>query len=412
MVIDATTSDFIDSHTDGDVQQLALQASRWPEVDMPMALQQIAGRQAARDKLPLWAATQGLLYPPHLSMEQCSSQVTAFYKAALVRGDSLCDLTGGLGVDFAFMARGLNRATYVEQQEQLCDIARHNLPLLGLPDATVVCADAVEFLRQMSQVDTIYIDPARRDQSGKRVYALADCTPDVATLAPVLLNKGRQVIIKLSPMLDIRQALRQLPCVEQVHIVSVRGECKELLLIIRRAYYGEVAVHCVNDDQRFDYTLGQELCDAPVWDEQMSEGTLWLHEANASIMKAGCHDLLAQRLGLCVVSRDSHLMVSDHVVAGFPGRSFAVQAVAKLNKRELRMAMQGITHANVAVRNFPMSAPQLARRLKVKDGGNTYVFGTTTATARHIIFIATAYPTGMNLKANKEKNNLTEFDAV
>ena len=385
MMLDDKTLEFVREHREDDVRRLALQAARWPDVDMPTALQQIAGRQVARAKLPSWAAIEAILYPPHLSLEQCSSERTAHYKSMLVEGETLVDLTGGLGVDFAFMAQGRSRATYVERQETLCDVARHNLPLLGLPHAQVVCADAEDYIVRMDEVDTIYLDPARRGNAGQRVYALADCSPDVSTLAPTLLAKAKTVIIKLSPMLDMHQALRQLPCVAQVHIVSMRGECKELLLVLRRGHDGDVTIHCVNDDQRFSYVLGEERCHAQVWDETMPEGGLWLCEANASIMKAGCHDLVAARLGLQVMSRDSHLMVADHCVEDFPGRIFMVQSVTTMNKRELRESMQGITHANVAVRNFPMSAPELARRLKVKDGGDCYLFGTTTSTGKHII---------------------------
>ena len=393
MELDEKTLEFVREHGEEDVRRLALQAARWPNMDMPAALQQIAGRQVARVKLPSWAAIEGILYPPHLSLEQCSSEQTARYKSMLVDGETLVDLTGGLGVDFAFMAQGRSRATYVERQETLCDLARHNLPLLGLPQAQVVCADAEDYLTHMDEVDTLYIDPARRDSAGKRVYALADCTPDVSALAPTLLAKANTVIVKLSPMLDMHQALRQLPGVAQVHIVSVRGECKELLLVLRRGHEGDVTMHCVNDNQRFCYTLGEERSSSPmVWDEVVPESGLWLCEANASIMKAGCHDLVAARLGLQVMSRDSHLMVVDHCVEDFPGRVFKVRAVTTMNKRELKAAMQGITHANVAVRNFPMSAPELARRLKVKDGGDTYIFGTTTATGRHVII--TASPPG------------------
>ncbi len=385
MEVDEKTLEFVREHREDDVRRLALQAAGWPDVDMPTALQQIAGQQVARAKLPSWAAIEGILYPPHLSLEQCSSERTAHYKSMLVEGETLVDLTGGLGVDFAFMAQGRSQATYVERQETLCDLARHNLPLLGLPHAQVVCADAEDHLMHMDKVDTIYLDPARRGNAGQRVYALADCTPDVSALAPTLLAKAKTVIIKVSPMLDMHQALRQLPCVAQVHIVSVRGECKELLMVLRRGHDREVTIHCVNDDQRFSYVLGEERCHAHVWDETLPEGGLWLCEANASIMKAGCHNLVAARLGLQVVSHDSHLMVADCCVEDFPGRIFKVQAVTTMNKRELREAMQGITHANVAVRNFPMSAPELARRLKVKDGGDTYIFGTTTATGKHII---------------------------
>ena len=390
MNIDDKTQQFVLRHADDDVRQLALQSSRWPDVDMTVALQQIAGRQVARTKVPSWAAIDGIVYPPHLSLEQCSSEKTARYKAALVEGCSLTDLTGGLGVDFAFMAQGLDHATYVERQPHLCEMARHNLPLLGLPEAQVVCGDGVEHLKHMNEVDTLYLDPARRDAAGNRVYGLADCTPDVSVLAPDLLSKAHTVIIKLSPMLDLHQALRQLPHVEQAHIVAVHGECKEMLVVMRRGHNGDVAVHCVNDEQSFHYTLGQEGASAPIWDETLPMQGLWLYEPNAAIMKAGCHDLVAARLGLQVMSHDSHLMVADHLIENFPGRVFRIDTISTMNKRELKALLQGITHANVAVRNFPLRAPDLARRLKVKDGGDCYLFGTTTATKKHIIIKCTS----------------------
>ena len=391
-MIDTATLRFVQEHEHDDVRRLALQAARWPDVDMAAALQQIAGLQVARSKVPTWATVDGILYPPHLSLEQCSSEQTARYKAALVQGASLCDLTGGLGVDFAFMAQGVEQATYVERQPHLCELARHNLPLLGLTQARVECADAVDHLRQMEPVDTIYLDPARRDLAGNRVYALSDCSPDVSVLAPTLLQKASTIIVKLSPMLDLHQALRQLPCVEQVHIVAVRGECKEMLMVMRRDTGGDVAVHCVNDSTRFGYALGESCPPAAVWHETLPEQGLWLYEPNAAIMKAGCHELLATRLGLQVMSHDSHLMVGERHAEGFPGRTFRVEAVSTMNKRELRTLLLGITHANVAVRNFPLRAPELARRLKVKDGGDTYIFGTTTATGRHIILRAKLAP--------------------
>lgn len=391
-MIDTATLRFVHEHEFDDVRRLALQAARWPDVDMAAALQQIAGLQVARSKVPTWATVDGILYPPHLSLEQCSSEQTARYKATLVQGASLCDLTGGLGVDFAFMAQGVEQATYVERQPHLCELARHNLPLLGLTQARVECADAVDHLHQMEPVDTIYLDPARRDLAGNRVYALSDCSPDVSTLAPTLLQKASTIIVKLSPMLDLHQALRQLPCVEQVHIVAVRGECKEMLMVMRRGAGGDVAVHCVNDSTRFGYALGESCPPAAVWHETLPEQGLWLYEPNAAIMKAGCHELLATRLGLQVMSHDSHLMVGERHAEGFPGRTFRVEAVSTMNKRELRTLLQGITHANVAVRNFPLRAPELARRLKVKDGGDTYIFGTTTATGRHIILRAKLAP--------------------
>lgn len=373
--------EFARAHRNDNVRELALKARTFPGIDMAQALQQIAGWQIAREKLPRWASIEDIVYGPQLAMEQCSSQVTAAYKAALAEGDTITDLTGGLGVDFSFMADG-RRGTYVERQEQLCDIARHNFAVLGL-DALVVNGDGVEHLNMMDPVDTIYIDPARRDKAGNRVFALADCTPDVTLLAPQMLEKANTVIIKLSPMLDHRAAVAQLPCVSQVHIISVHGECKELLLVLKRGYEGNVTVHCVNDDDQVTFTLGEENTPAPVWDE--TSAPLYMYEPNASIMKAGCYGLMARQREMAVISPDSHLLVSDMPDEEFAGRAFRVEAISSMNKKDIKAFMQGVTKANVAVRNFPMKANELAKRLKVSDGGDIYIFGTTTASGKHVL---------------------------
>lgn len=373
--------EFAREHRCENVRDLALKPRAYPGIDMPLALQQVAGWQIACDKLPRWAANDDIVYGPQLSMEQCSSQATALYKAALVEGDSIVDLTGGLGVDFSFMSQG-RKGTYVEQQEHLCEIARHNFKVLGL-DATVINGDGIEHLKTMAPCGTIYIDPARRDKAGNRVFALSDCTPDVTILAPLMLEKAPKVIIKLSPMLDHRATAAQLPGMEQIHIISVHGECKELLVVLRRDYQGSIGVHCVNDDDTLSFTLGEENIPATVWDEVSTP--LYMYEPNASIMKAGCYTLQAAKYGLEVVGPDSHLLVGSKHVESFAGRAWAIEAVGTMNKKELKAFMQGVTKANVAVRNFPIKANELARRLRVNDGGDTYIIGTTTASGKHVL---------------------------
>ena len=387
VMIDEATQRFVAEHADGDVRQLALQASRWPDVDMALALDQIVGRQAALRKLPRWAATPGIVYPPHLALEQCSSEMTADYKASLLppSGGTLVDLTGGLGVDCAAMAPRFERVTYVERQEQLCRLARHNFVQLGLNHVEVVNADSVDYLHTMPLVDVIFLDPARRDTAGRRTYAISDCSPDVAQLASELLEKAPLVMVKLSPMLDVSQTLSVLPSVSDVHIVSKGGECKELLLMLRHGATSPVTLHCVDDGEEFIVERGSAVLPAPVWDGQWHEG-LCLYEPNPSMMKAGCFDHVATHYGLSVVSRDSHLMVGRPLTA-FQGRVFEVVTVTTMNKRELRRALEGIEKANVAVRNFPLSAAELSRRLHVRDGGQYYIFATTTAQGKHVLFV-------------------------
>ena len=383
-LMNEATRRFVAEHADGDVRQLALQSRRWPEVNMPLALDQIAGRQTARRKLPRWAAMEGILYPPHLAMEQCSSEATADYKAALLtHGERLVDLTGGFGVDCAAMSSRFNRVTYVERQATLCRIARHNFGLLGLHHIEVVNGDGVEWLHIMPDADVIYLDPARRDSAGRRTYGIADCTPDVSALASHLLAKAPMVLVKLSPMLDVRRTLTELPSVSALHIVSSCGDCKELLAVMRRAHTGTTTIHCACDGNVFSYDWGSSPPAVQQWDGCWHEG-LHLFEPNPSMMKAGCFNHVAARYGMRVVSRDSHLLTGD-TATRFPGRRFAVDAVVTMNKGEVRRLLADVTQANVAVRNFPLRAADLARRLHVKDGGGTYIFGTTTAAGKHVL---------------------------
>jgi 16S rRNA G966 N2-methylase RsmD len=428
-----TTAEFIREYRERDIRQLALQANRFPDVDMPYALDQIQGWQIARRKLPKWAACDGVIFPPHLSMEQCSSEPTAQYKLNLAmewtsRVESselrvenselstqncrrqqfktqnstiktstrMTDLTGGFGVDFSFTSCAFAAATYVERNEQLCRIVDHNLPLLGLDNVTVVCADAVEYLATLEPQTMLFLDPARRDEHGAKTVMLADCTPDVVQLLPKLLEKSRFTMLKLSPMLDWHKAVDDLQgTVREVHIVSVGGECKELLLVLSTVVESELKVYCADlstasdSSSLFVYTPGSS---APVANSKLkTQNSKFVHEPNASIMKAGCFDELAAAYGVSPVSRNSHLFLSDEPVEGFPGRSFVVEHVTTMNKGELRKALVGIEKANIATRNFPLTVAELRKRLKLKDGGDVYIFATTTAEGEHLLLISRKY---------------------
>ena len=419
-----TTAEFIREYRERDIRQLALQANRFPDVDMPYALDQIQGWQIARRKLPKWAACDGVIFPPHLSMEQCSSEPTAQYKLNLAMewttlnselstqncrrqqfktqnskfktSTRMTDLTGGFGVDFSFTSCAFAAATYVERNEQLCHIVEHNLPLLGLNNATVVCADAVEYLSTVEPQTMLFLDPARRDEHGAKTVMLADCTPDVVQLLPKLLEKSRFTMLKLSPMLDWHKAVDDLQgTVREVHIVSVGGECKELLLVLSTVVESELKVYCADlstasdTSSIFVYTPGSS---APVVNSKLkTQNSKFVHEPNASIMKAGCFDELAAAYGVSPVSRNSHLFLSDEPVEGFPGRSFVVERVTTMNKGELRKALVGIEKANIATRNFPLTVAELRKRLKIKDGGDVYIFATTTAEGEHLLLISRKY---------------------
>lgn len=458
------TADFVAAHRTEDVRQLALKAKRVEGLDLPLALDQIAGWQIACKKLPQWASCEGIIYPPHISMEQCSSQFTAQYKSeiaqtlltpavtvrarmsdsaesdnqttksepqlsnsgesdncevemclrmsdspesdtqetktgvrvtdspesdTLVARSSMVDLTGGFGVDFSYLARGFSQATYVERQRHLCDLAEHNMAALGLDQARIVCDDGVEYLRQMDPVDFIYLDPARRDEHGSRTYAIEDCTPNVLELRDLLLAKSQCTLVKLSPMLDWRKAVADFDgTVREVHIVATGNECKELLLVLSQQVHEEPSaprVFCVNDNQRIDYDSAAYTQGLRIGGKPLLETKNYLYEPNASIMKAGCFDLVEERFGVTQVGPSSHLFVSATPVADFPGRGFAIEAIGGMNKKDIKRLLNGTKQANIAVRNFPLTAPQLRKKLKLADGGPVYLFGTTMQGCDHVL---------------------------
>ena len=429
------TQDFIRQYQDDDVRQLAFLGSKYPEVDMPFALDQIRGRKMARVKLPRWASLEGIIYPPHISMEQCSSESTALYKAELAArllglpasssGTEMkaeneiefVDLTGGFGVDFSYIAARLGvKSMYVERQAHLCEAAKENFGRLGLKNAIVKNGDGIEELHSFHPkkkdaapdddslgitydqprsllktnlgLKIIFIDPARRDDAGNKVVSLKDCTPDVTVLQEEMLSKADYVIIKLSPMLDWHRAISELSHVREVHIISVNNECKELLLVLSARNMGEnLRIYCINDAQSFvcdesDMESSQVKI-APSTLEEM----LYLYEPNASLMKAGCFGVLSGRYDARMLSKNSHLFVSREPIAAFPGRSFRIIAVSSFNKKELKRHLSGITKANIATRNFPLSVAELRKRLKLKDGGETYIFATTLSDESHVLMI-------------------------
>ncbi len=518
-IMNQATLDFIRQHQDDDVRQLAFLGSKYPEVDMPFALDQIRGRKMARVKLPRWASIDGIIYPPHISMEQCSSEQTALYKAELAarllglspssseNGEEkemesenasnlhlsencefagkgavdsefakneatyekqqiltelkenvneikeepherdfseetgFVDLTGGFGVDFSYIASRLGvKSMYVERQAHLCEAAKENFGRLGLKNAIVKNEDGIEVLHSFASkkeaaasdslgitedqpqsllktnlgLKLIFIDPARRDGAGNKVVSLKDCTPDVTVLQEEMLSKADYVIIKLSPMLDWHRAVSELSHVREVHIVSVNNECKELLLVLSArnmgmnmvsgtdlgAKYDEnLRIFCINDSQSFvcdetemassavkiaspDKIVSSDRITSPALDEMP-----YLYEPNASLMKAGCFGVLSERYDAKMLSKNSHLFVSEDPVEAFPGRAFRIVAVSSFNKKELKRQLSGITKANIATRNFPLSVAELRKRLKLKDGGETYIFATTLSDESHVLVI-------------------------
>lgn len=406
MEITAQTKAFVAAHRNDDVRALALSAKPMGGLDIPFALDQIAGRRIASVKLPQWAACDDIVYPAHISMEQCSSEFTARYKAEIAcrlcnlphqsdtvtdnvitnnADTTMVDLTGGFGVDFSYMGAEFAHAIYVERQPHLCELAEHNMRALGLNQARIINADAIEYLQSMQPVDLIFVDPARRDAHGGRTYAIEDCTPNVLALCDALLEKAPHIIIKLSPMLDWRKTVADFHGhVSEIHIVSTSNECKELLLVLQRGTATDPQITCINDDQKLQYRASESTCGMSVGGAPLPE-IRYIYEPNASIMKAGCFDLVEQRYDVTQIGPSSHLMVAEQKSLNFPGRGFVVDAIAGMGKKDVKTLLQDVTHANIAVRNMPISAADLRKKLKLKDGGDVYVFATTMQGGRRVL---------------------------
>lgn len=380
---------FIQEHREDDPVELLLGASRYPEVDVPYAAELIAARKQIKDKLPHWYADDSLLFPSKLAAEQCSSEQTARYKQRLAESDwHLADLTGGLGVDSYFFSQKIHQVTYIERFPSYCEAARSNFSALGIGNIRVIQGNSVDLLPELENVDCFYLDPARRGEGNRRVFALSDCEPDLTQLLSRLLRKAPRVIAKLSPMLDIQHTLKQLPGTEEVHVLSVKNECKELLFIIARdpAEKKEPAIYCVNfpaegEEQSYRFTLAEERESHA----GLADGAAaFLYEPNASILKAGAYQSIAIRYGLRKLHPNSHLYTSERRIA-FPGRTFVVEESIPCNGKAMKTIAKKIPQANLTVRNFPLSVRELRQRTKIAEGGEVYLFATTLASGAKVL---------------------------
>ena len=392
---------FISLHRSDDVRHLALEPV--PEgVDIKYCLQQIEGWQTAQKKLPLWANTEGIIFPKRLSMEQCSSQQTACYKRFVVERlfpdaearTAMADLTGGFGVDFSFIAPLFIEAVYVEEQPALCELARHNLPLLGLRQAKVFTPDSAP---AKDDYAFIYLDPSRRNENGKKIVALEECSPNIVMLQEKLLQQAEKIMVKLSPMLDISLALKQLRGVREVHVVGVEGECKELLFVLSsHSDTQEVSFHCANlgtQSSPFICNQSDRLIPPNVLPEEVELTGGFLHEPNACILKAGVQEALAERFGARKLHPLSNLYFSPKPLEGTQGlfRSFQITTWSDFGKKNIRQMLGNLKQANLTVRNFPSSVAELRKKLRLAEGGNTYLFATTNSKGQHILIHTLKY---------------------
>ncbi|MCQ2360012.1 MAG: class I SAM-dependent methyltransferase [Paludibacteraceae bacterium] len=327
-------------------------------------------------KLPFLAGMDKFTLPCSLSLEQASSQATAEFKATILRDigteyESFIDMTGGMGVDTMFLSPLFKKAIYIEQNAELCSIATSNFKAMGIENIEVVCADSTQYISDIEHASVIYADPARRSHSGGKLVSISDCEPNLLPFLDVILPKCGILMVKLSPMLDITIAEKELKGVTDLYVVSVQGECKELLAICSKDSVGSISIHCVNLPETTEFTFTKE-------EEQNAAAPLsmplkYLYEPNASILKAGAFKVLCSRFGVNKLHTSSHLYTSEHLITGFPGRTFEIEDIRKVHKEYFK----DIEKANITTRNFPTSVAELRKKLGIKEGGDIYMFATT-----------------------------------
>ena len=383
---------FTDKNRNATVSELMLKMPAF-SIDSKWIAAQIEGRQKASSKLPLWANTEKIIYPIRLSMEQCSSERTALYKASLVQGKCVVDLTGGFGVDTFYLSKSFNKAFYIEQQEELAQIAAHNFNVFKQENISVLTGNSDEVLKSITEsIDLIYLDPARR-KDAQKVFKLSDCEPNVVTLQDLYFEISSQILIKTSPMLDITEALRQLKNVKEIHVVSVDNECKEVLYLLDKNFLGEATYICVHDYKKSIQSFSFKASFENSFKAVLSMPLNYLYEPNPSILKAGGFNSIADAYKILKLNPSSHLYTSDSYIKEFPGRIFKLKNTVGYNKREIHACIP-TGKANIQTRNFPDSVESIRKKTGLKDGGNIFIFATTLMDFTKTLLVCEKYSEG------------------
>lgn len=374
-ILNTGVQNFIKNNLNTDIVSVLLKKSDFNTISSKELAEQIEAKNKCKYKLPSWYKTKKIYYPNKLNIEQCSSELTAEYKAQIVDGKSLVDLTGGFGVDSFYFSKKIEQVFHCEINENLSKIAAHNFDVFGVDNTQVIPLDGLGFLKNSNEVyDWIYVDPSRRSTSKGKVFLLSDCTPDIIAHLELLFKKSKNILLKTSPLLDISSGIKQLKNIKEIHVVAVNNEVKELLWVLQSGFVNEVRVKTINLKKSikdsYDFTWSEEKRTSLTFTEPQN----FLFEPNAAILKAGAFKLIAKDFKVGKFNLHSHLYTSKELVK-FPGRSFKIENVIDYNKKELKK-LSG-TKANITVRNFPESVQNIRKRFKIKDGGEDYLFFTT-----------------------------------
>lgn len=380
--------EFIKKNIEANTTKLLLQAPI-ENIDIKFCVKQIEGYHKAKEKFPSLIEKTELIFPSKLNLEQTSSELTSNYKASLfLSHSSLRDLTSGFGIDDIFFAKKLNKVYYHELDILLAEIAEYNFQMLGLTNIEVIKGNSINKLNEFEKTDIIYLDPSRRDENQKKVFLLEDCQPYVVDILPKLFEKANTIALKLSPMLDIKQAIRELINIKEIHILSVKNECKELFIILEKDYKGEIKYHCINFDtnQKINQFIFQNSQIPPKLapKSQLQRGA-YLYEPNSSVMKAGGYHEICEHFETSKLAPHSHLFISEKEIEEFPGRGFLIKTILPYNNKIIKTLSTRFPKANITIRNFPQNVSEIRKRTLVKEGGEEYLFFTTNSENEKII---------------------------
>ena len=386
-ILNIEIQDFINFNLKSNISDLLLKGIPFTAIDQKLIIEQIEAKKRCEQKLPTWFNTENIYYPNKLNIEQTSSEITAKYKADLVSGKSLIDLTGGFGVDAYYFSKQIEAVTHCEINAELSEIVKHNYKALDVSNITCLNENGIDALKSIDkQFDWIYIDPSRRDDSKNKVFLLSDCTPNVKTFKGLFFKYTKNVMIKTSPLLDISATKNDLDQAKELHVVAINNEVKELLWILERDYNDELKIMTINlkkdENEAFKFNYSDEY-KALV---EYSEPLTYLYEPNSAVLKAGAFNIISSTLNVSKLHKHSHLYTSYELI-NFPGRRFRIEKVIPFNKKEF--AKSGIKKANVTTRNFPISVNDIRKKLKIKDGGSSYLFFTTDINNTKIIVLCT-----------------------
>lgn len=384
-ILKIEVQNFINAHLKSDITKLVLKGSPFETVSIQEIAEQILAKNSCEKKLPTWFNAENIYYPNKLNIEQTSSEITANYKSDLVLGETLIDITGGFGVDTYFFAQKVATITHCEINEELSAIVSHNFKLFKVKIKTYL-GDGIEFLKKYEEkFDWIYADPSRRNDVKEKVFLLKDCLPNIPENLNSLFQKTDNILLKVSPILDITSALNELKFVKEIHVVAVENEVKELLFLLKKNYTQNIDIKTINFNkegiQQFNFSLNEEVFST------FSEPKKYLFEPNAAILKAGAFQQISAHLKIDKLHQHSHLYTSDNLI-NFPGRRFEIQHCISYDKKQLLKFIPA-KKANITTRNFPETVAQIRKKTGLKDGGNQYLFFTTDFNNKHLVLICT-----------------------